>query len=109
MANCPKCNQEWLWDWCIDTYRTSTGEKCKELVLTEVSRNQAIEFRCMCDQLLGISRAGGTGVFITKHPSEWADIDWDTEEHSYQGDCNETLKPDFHDDRKPWEDTDDTT
>jgi hypothetical protein len=65
------------------------------------SEDPPLSYWCMCGRLLGIARTTNEGIDLTNFPPEWVDIDWDTEEHSYQGDCYDNLESE--------EDTDDTT
>lgn len=82
MANCPRCNKRWRWDWCEDTYRDDKGEECE--VTTELTRFSLLELpvlRCTCDLLLGVATPDGE---ISGCPVAWQGIDWESKEHSYE-------------------------
>lgn len=75
MASCPKCGQEWLWDWCHDTFRQPDGGDCRIAYHGDVQ-----ELYCHCGLWVGRITDGEV-----ESPDEWIDIDWELKEHSY--DC----------------------
>lgn len=79
MAKCPKCNQQWQWDWCVDTYRTPLGDLCEEVDKPEGEYSMF----CTCGKLLGISSGDGNGGEPYNQPEEWLDIDWELPENSF--------------------------
>lgn len=82
MANCPKCKQEWLWDWCIDTLRKPNGETCQERIQFASSDNHDVySLKCTCGQTLGLMHECNGD--IDNQPNEWEDIDWELPEHKY--------------------------
>jgi len=81
MASCPKCRQEWLWDWCRDIFTKPDGTSCREEVHRENGKNDGEDYYCDCGQHLGTL---GREDAVRNEPEEWARIDWESENHSYE-------------------------
>jgi len=97
MAECPSCKEEWLWDWCMDTYRTktklwsreisivghnpdhpdgwATEEKDKVLPL-DIEGISVTMIRCKCGKVLAFEVLDDDGSEVFNHP-EWKDINWE--------------------------------
>ena len=80
MAKCPGCKTEWFWDWENDTLKTAVGQEC-----VSEPRKDLILFSCKdCKTPLGVWVEWESGTTIM-NPPEWSDVDWDSEDHAFQG------------------------
>jgi len=86
MAKCPNCTEQWLWDWCQDAYRYSNGDWVETGIhfhnREEEDDPEVTLFVCKCGSVNStMSFIGGETLMTYVRP--WADIDWETEGHSY--------------------------
>lgn len=89
MARCPKCNENWFWDWCQDTYRYFNGSKVEILEFKYEEQDLEIEifiFRCKCGSINSVMYNDQNGLFVCSI-KKWKNITWEKDGDSWDPKC----------------------
>jgi hypothetical protein len=90
MAKC-ECGRQWLWDWCLDTFKYPNGESIKSFEFghpDEAGSSMGFEaevFICKCGKINSVQihhpDVGGCPVY-DETDSNFS-VDWEEDKHSY--------------------------
>jgi len=88
MAHCPKCNENWFWDWDQDTYRYVDGSIVENIELfTNEDNSSILIFKCKCNAINSAAYLNPKIGMILYSIKEWQNIDWEKDSHCWDLKC----------------------
>ncbi len=95
MAQCPKCERYWLWDWEQDVYRYIDSSPVATIELNCIEKDMELEttvFKCKCgaiNSLMYLDAKRGSALCSIE---AWRTIDWEQVGNMWNNyclDCNQ--------------------
>lgn len=92
MAHCPKCKENWFWDWEQDCYRYVDGTEVEETHLDCIEKGMELEtivYKCKCgsiNSLIYNDENRGSSLCNIK---EWKNVDWELDGHAWDRQCKD--------------------
>ncbi len=90
MARCPKCKENWFWDWDQDYYIYIDGSDIEffEFLCTEPGMEiEIIVFKCKCGSINSVMYNDENRGSSLCNIKEWSSVDWEMEGHAWENHC----------------------
>jgi len=92
MARCPKCNENWFWDWEQDTYRYVDGSEIETIILNCIEKGMELEtyvFKCKCNSINSLMYYDKNRGSACCNIKEWENINWENEGNTWESKCKD--------------------